>query len=107
MTSTFLAFADLVSALFGIASGLFLGLPLLRDLTDRRQWDTFEKMRTRDPSAWSEEDKAIRDLLIDQRLGDHRPYRTKAIWGFGCLFAAFGFALIAAIDRLLTSHPTH
>ena len=110
MTSTLLAFADLLSAFFGMASALTLGLPLLRDVTDRRQWDTFERLMSRDPTSWSDEDRAIRDLLIAQRLGDHRPYRKKAIWGFGCLLAAFGFALIAAAERLhtlLISHPSH
>jgi len=107
MTTTLLGLADLLSAFFGMASALMLGLPLLRDVTDRRQWDSFERMLSHDPSSWSQEDRTIRDLLIDERLGNHKAYRGKAIWGFGCLLIAFGLALIAAADRLLTSHPTH
>lgn len=105
-------YSDLVSAIFGILGSIILGLPLIKEITDRRHWQRLVRFIGRQhpdggPIQKSEEEmkaeRELRDNLIDTRLGDYAKYRFAAVFGFFFLLLAFVFAPFAAADRAINS----
>jgi hypothetical protein len=96
-------YADLISGGLGIISALFLGLPLLWELGDRRKWKQLSRMywasRAQSGVNAPDADQILRDQLLDDRLGHFESYRRYAGFGFVFLFLAFLFILIAALAR--------
>jgi hypothetical protein len=107
------AYADLISAVFGLLGSVILALPLLKEITDRRHWQRLIRFLAREHSsgpsiqktqAEIDAERELREDLINTRLGDYDNYRFAALFGFSFLFVAFLFAAIAAVDRAVNVH---
>lgn len=98
--------ADIIGGILGVVSAFLLGLPLLRDIHDRKRYSRLLEIlkRTSDTpgrdSAW----RNVRDEFIDERLGNYLRYRTSTFVGFVFLLLAFIFILLASVGRI-NSHP--
>lgn len=99
-----LKFADLIAGLLGVAGSVVLGLPLIRDASDRRKWETLLRLKSRtdsnDPGGYDYDHwKKLRDDFIDERLGGYLSYRQAMAWGMMLLLLAFIFMLVATLVR--------
>lgn len=98
-------FSDLVGGFLGIVGSMILAYPYFSDVADRRQWELllrFRRLMADRPLEPQEQEafSAIRDSMIDDRLGHHLQFRRVTIWGFVLLLAAFVFMTIASFARL-------
>jgi hypothetical protein len=103
-------YADLIGGILGLVGSLILGLPLLTEVKDRRQWEGFSDFLRRHSQMQRSEQKTaeelqaeqdLRDLMLDDRLGGYRRQRKIAVTGFLFLVAAFLFMTLATAMRMI------
>ena len=98
------SYSDLIGGFLGIFGSLVLAYPYFSEITDRRQWELLLEFRRLavDPeadSATQDAYRAIRDQMIDDRLGQHLQYRWVTLVGLLLLFGAFVFTTVASFLR--------
>ena len=94
-------FADLISALFGLAGAIVLAIPAVGAVRAKRNWERLNRLEAQ-VDADAETAKAlegVRRHVEGAQLGDSRGVLTVNAWGFCLLVLSFVFLLVAAIGR--------
>lgn len=94
-----LEYADLLAALLGIVGSAIFAWPLIRDASDRQEWETLLRVKPAPDSNDLDDWRKLRDNFIDERLGGYLGYRRTMLNGMGLLFLAFVLILISAAAR--------
>ncbi len=101
MIAFVLAYSDLISAAFGLAAALILGLPAIQAVAARRRFEAVAKLRREhagDDDTWAAL-SAIQDHALGQQLGDPRGASMTNLWGYGLLAVSFIFLGMASLQR--------
>lgn len=96
-------FADLLSSVLGIAASIVLGVPALKAVRSKKDWESAEALKsgaghnTQSLAALA----AILKRLQDEQLGGSRALRLCNLVGFGLLLTSFAFLAVASVDRAI------
>jgi hypothetical protein len=107
-------YADLIGGILGVLGSVILAVPLVKEIDDRRQWDGFadflhrqslDKQSVNNNGEINSETRralqAVRDFMLNDRLGGYRRHRVVTLTGLAFLAASFAFMTIATVLRFL------
>lgn len=101
-------YADLVSALLGLAGAGVLAWPGVRSVIAKRRWEIQTDLEHRHvgDAASAEALRGIRDHVEAAQLGDPVGAFSSNLLGFLLLAGSFFFLAVAAVERHNERHPT-
>jgi hypothetical protein len=95
-------YADLISALFGLAAAMVLAVPAILAVWAKRNWERLTRLEAeieQDPETAAAL-HGVRRHVEGAQLGDSRGALTFNAWGFSLLAVSFIFLLVAAVARM-------